>query len=296
MPVVVGSPRSGTTLLRFMLDSHPEVAVPPETGFLSLASQLSGMGDDLRERFADLLTTFPPDAPGWSDFGIPADLFRRELARLQPFTVSDGLRLFYRLYAARFGKTRYGEKTPLYCHHLRAIQAVLPEARFIHLIRDGRDVAVSLRPRWFSPGHDIAVQARYWQENVQSARGQRADCRHYMEVRYEGLLRSTEGVLRRVCAFLDLDFHPDMLRYHERTPARLGEHGGRTRSDGSVVVSREERLRQQELTTRPPVLSRIGVWTSALTPDECRRFEEVAGDLLAELGYPLGAAAAPAGG
>src|SRR5436190_22507250 len=74
MPIIVGSPRSGTTLLRFMLDSHPELAIPPETGFLLLGEQLVREGDDLRERFADAVTLYPPESPGWADFGIPAEL------------------------------------------------------------------------------------------------------------------------------------------------------------------------------------------------------------------------------
>lgn len=293
MPIIVGSPRSGTTLLRFMLDSHPEVAIPPETGFLVLGEQLVGAGDALRERFADAVTAYPPSAPAWPDFGIPAESFRRQLAGLQPFSVADGFRLFYRLYAGRFGKPYYGDKTPTYCRHLWAIERLLPEARFIHLVRDGRDVAVSLRPRWFSPGPDIVTQARYWRDNVAAAREQGPGCRHYLELRYEDLLRAPEAALRRVCGFLGLSYHPAMLRYHERTPERLREHGGRVRPDGSVALTREERLRQQELTTRPPDLSRIGTWKRSLSQDECLRFQEVAGNLLRDLGYLEGAEAEP---
>jgi hypothetical protein len=294
MPIIVGSPRSGTTLLRFMLDSHPEVAIPPETGFLLLGEHLIGEGSDLRERFADAVTAFPPEAPSWPEFGIPAESFRRELAGLRPFSIAEGFRLFYRMYAARFGKPRYGDKTPGYSRHLRTIERLLPEARFVHLIRDGRDVAVSLRLRWFSPGHDVDTQARYWQENVLTARAQGAGCRHYLELRYEDLLRAPEAALRRVCAFLGLSYHPAMLRYHERTPERLREHGARARPDGTLLVTREERLRQQEMTTRPPDLSRIGAWRQSLSRDECLRFEELAGDLLRDLGYLGGADAEPA--
>jgi hypothetical protein len=281
MPIVVGSPRSGTTLLRFMLDSHPEVAIPPETGFLLLDEPFSGS-----EEFLGRVTAFPPDAPNWPDFGIPAEAFRERLAGLEPFSVADGFRLFYRMYADRFGKRRYGDKTPGYCRHLLAVERVLPEARFIHLIRDGRDAAVSLRARWFSPGYDIDTQANFWRDNVAAAREQGARCRHYLELRYEDLLRRPEASLRRVCRFVDLAYHPAMLRYPERTPERLREHRPRVRTDGTVLVTQEERLRQQALTTRHPDQSRIGVWKESLTPEEALRFDELAGDLLEELGYP----------
>jgi Sulfotransferase family len=78
MPFVIGAPRSGTTLLRFMLDAHPELAIPPETGFLALGDHLDAAltsGEERRRAFFALVTSFPPDAPGWRDFGIAEDRF-----------------------------------------------------------------------------------------------------------------------------------------------------------------------------------------------------------------------------
>ena len=184
MPVVVGAPRSGTTLLRFMLDAHPQVAIPPETGFLLKAPRLTGMGDALRQQFLTAVTGLADDGP-WKDFGIPVAHFRSVLEGVEPFTLSDGFRAFYRTYAARFGKARWGDKTPLYCLHLRSIAAVLPEAHFVHIIRDGRDVALSLRSLWFSPGPSMEAQARQWAGCVEAARRDGAACPHYLEVRYE---------------------------------------------------------------------------------------------------------------
>lgn len=289
MPIVVGSPRSGTTMLRLMLDAHPELAVPPETGFLILGKDLAGTGRELRERFFQTVTGFPAEAPGWGDFHIPADRFHARLQEIDPFTAAEGFRLFYRMYAERFGKARWGDKTPNYCRHLTNIGRLLPEARFVHLVRDGRDAAVSLRQRWFSPGHDIAVQAHHWRDNVLKARRQGAACRHYLEVRYEDLVCETEAVLRRICSFAELEFHPDLLRFHERAPARVAEHQGRYRGDGSAVVTRVERLRQQASSHLPPDPRRIGAWRQALTGEEVRCFEEIAGDLLRVFGYAVGA-------
>lgn len=285
MPVIVGSPRSGTTLLRFMLDSHPELAIPPETWFLTAAKQLEGRGDLLRERFFEMIVTFPADAPAWEEFGIPREAFHARLRQIRRFTPAEGFRLFYRMYAERFGKPRWGDKTPGYSHHLRHLQELLPEARFIHIVRDGRDAAVSLRQRWFSPGWDIAIQAAHWRDNVAAARREGACCRHVLEVRFEDLIRDPETALRRVCAFVDLGYHPDMLRYPERTPARLEEHRERRKTDGTVLVSHEERQRQQAHTRRPPDLDKIGVWRRELSEEEARRFAEIAGDLLAAYGY-----------
>jgi len=73
MPVILGAPRSGTTLLRFMIDAHPDVAIPPETGFLTLGTQFTGTGDELRQEFFETITAFPPGMATWPDFGIPKE-------------------------------------------------------------------------------------------------------------------------------------------------------------------------------------------------------------------------------
>lgn len=70
MPVIVGAPRSGTTLLRLMLYAHPGLAVPPETGFLALCGRGLESSETSPERFVDTTSDFPPDAPTWPDFGI----------------------------------------------------------------------------------------------------------------------------------------------------------------------------------------------------------------------------------
>jgi len=283
MPIIVGSPRSGTTLLRFMLDAHPDMAIPPETGFLSLSDEWLKIAESAADRvFRDIV-----GASSWNDFHLSADAYQRNIANLSSRNASEVVRLFYRMYASRFGKTRWGEKTPLNCRWMDSIERLLPEAHFIHIVRDGRDVALSLRSRFFSPGHDIEAQALYWRNNVEAARKAGKRCRRYLEIRYEDLLQDVEPELRRICAFVELDFRADMLRYYERAPDRLREHLVRYRADGSVLISQEERLEQQAATMRPPDISRIGVWRHQLSADEIHRFQGVAGALLAELRYPV---------
>jgi hypothetical protein len=287
MPIVVGSPRSGTTLLRLILDSHPQLAIPPETWFLPAAQKLTGSGEALREELFQFVVSYPASAPAWDDFQIPAEDFHARLQEIEPFSIAEGFRLFYRMYAERFGKPRWGDKTPLYCRHLPYLQELLPEARFVHIVRDGRDAAVSLRERWFSPGFDIETQANHWRDNVAAARAGGAVCQHFLEVRFEDLVQQPESTVRRICGFIDLDYHPAMLEYPERAPSRLEEHRTRYRTDGSVLVSQEERLRQSAHTRQPPDAEKVGIWRRILSDEENRRFEEIAGDLLATYGYPL---------
>jgi hypothetical protein len=285
MPVIVGAPRSGTTLLRFMLDAHPDLAIPPETGFLILADAFRGAGDSLRETFFRGITGFPAAAPAWNDFGISEEQLWSRLQAIEPFSIADGYRAFYRAYAARFGKHRWGDKTPIYCLHVATIAAVLPEAHFIHIIRDGRDVALSLRETWFSPGDQVETLAAHWSAWVTAARQQGARSRHYLEIRFEDLVEDSAAVLTRICRFLDLPYSLEMLRYYLRAAERLQEHGDRVGADGSVLVSQTSRMQAQALTMQPPQESRVQAWKTQMSADEQIRFETAAGALLVELGY-----------
>jgi lipopolysaccharide transport system ATP-binding protein len=280
-PFVVGVPRSGTTLLRMMLDSHPQLAIPPETGFLPAVAALPPEGEAARERFRDVVL----GAESWPDFHLGEDALAARLAALVPFTLTAGLRAFYGLYAERFGKARWGDKTPSHGLHMPEILRLLPEARFVHVIRDGRDVLASVRPLWFAPGTSVEAIARDWAERIGRTRELSRECPHYLEVRYEDLVREPEATLREVCGFLALPFHPGLLAYHRRSAERLLEHEGRRRADGSLWLTREDRQRQQSGVTRPPDPSRIGRWREVLTAEEAARFHGVAGEMLGALGY-----------
>jgi hypothetical protein len=287
MPIIVGAPRSGTTLLRFMLDSHPELAIPPETGFLAYQPKFWWTGDKLREKFFETLVNYPQPVPSWPDFEIPEEAFREALLEIRPFNITDGFRAFYRLYAARFGKPRWGDKTPLYCMKLNAIRRVLPEARFIHIIRDGRDAALSLREMWFSPGREMKTLAADWRKFVLAAREAGLGSPDYLEVRYEDLILNTRETLERICAHICLSYDDAMLEYYTRTPARLKEHKGRNRPDGTTLLTQEQRIRQQERTTSPPDPACVFSWKRLIGAEEEREFRLVAGDLLQRLGYEV---------
>ena len=269
-----------------MLDAHSELAIPPETGFLTLSENLTGKGDKLREKFFHAVVNYSEPSLSWPDFEIPKEAFWIALTKVTPFNISDGYRTFYRLYAERCGKPRWGDKTPVYCRYIQSIRRVLPEARFIHIIRDGRDAALSLRKMWFSPGWKIETQALYWRDCVLAAR--RAGVGHddYMEIRYEELVLNTRETLEKICAHLALTFEDAMLSYYQRTPERLKEHKGRLLPNGRVLTQ-EQRFEQQQRTTNPPDPACVFGWKQTMEPEERKRFQAVAGDLLKELDYEV---------
>jgi hypothetical protein len=282
MPVVVGVGRSGTTLLRLMLDAHPDLCVPGETGFLLPVFEALRAGEQLdADRFAHLVTSFPT----WPDLATDPAEFLAAVRRLDPFSVGRGTREFYRRYAEVRGKSRWGDKTPVYGQFVPELLAVLPEAHLLHIIRDGRDVALSLRTTWFAPGEGMAELARSWAAQVRSTRELAAGTDHCTEVRYEDLLAQPEDTLRRVCAAIDLDYRPAMLTYHHHAVGRLSEMRDRTLPDGVTVITQQRRLDNHRFTSRPPDPGRAGRWRTELSRAEQDAFAAEAGDLLSELGY-----------
>jgi hypothetical protein len=280
MPVIVGVPRSGTTLLRMMIDAHPGVAVPPETGFLPALADLEPVEGSCREAL-EIITGFHT----WPDFHLDAPALRTAVDRLAPASPAEAARAFYRAYAHRFGKEQWGDKTPTYGGELPRIASLLPEARFIHIIRDGRDVVLSVRNLWFRPADTLEACARDWATRLAQTRALGAGVASYLEIRYEALVAFPENTLREVCRFLDLPFDARMLQYHVGAAARLAEHQARYAADGRLLVSKDERLHNQRFVTAPPRPDRIGRWKTELTGEEVRRFEAVAGEWIERLGY-----------
>ena len=121
--------------------------------------------------------------------------WRRHLTPLR-----GALRAFYGLYAAGQGKPRAGDKTPGYSASMRAIESVLSEARFVHIIRDGRDVALSVMSRAVKE-RTVEDLAKRWKRRINRTRKQGAKVSHYLEVRYEELVADTEATLRACATF-----------------------------------------------------------------------------------------------
>jgi hypothetical protein len=281
-PFVCGVTRSGTTLLRLMLDSHPELAIPGETHWVPKLIKAFERSKQSPDDAADLVI----DHKRWGDFHLDGEQLRERIRGLDAVTAADAIRAFYLTYAEREGKTRYGDKTPGYVKEMRRIQRVLPEARFIHIIRDGRDVSLShLRMNWGPETY--AESAKLWRNRIRKARKMAPSVDHYMEVRFEELVDDTEGVLRGVCDFIELDFDPVMLDYHERAEERLQEKARELPRKNRPNQPAEARMESHRLAKEPPRSDRIGMWRERMTPEEVAEYEAIAGDMLVNLGYDL---------
>lgn len=288
-PFVVGVARSGTTVMRLMLDAHPQLAIPAEThfvpGLIVRWRKLEASGapqHELRALCVDFITSHPR----WGDLGISAGELEAHLTAIPAPGVADAARAVHLLAAERAGKPRWGDKTPGYLRKMRLIKRALPEARFVHVIRDGRDVALSLAEvSWGTD--DVAEAAELWKKGIKGARRHagRMPPGSYMEMRYEALVFDPEVVLREVAAFVELPWDERMLDYHENAGERMAPTVRDMRSRAGRVITAAERQRQHALAAEPPRPDRVGRWQQEMKPGDRSRFEKVAGGLLEELGY-----------
>lgn len=281
-PFIVGAGRSGTTLLRVMLDAHPDLAIPPETHFIPEVAEACRAAANSRHCFQHKLTSHAR----WEDFGISEQCLEKSLEALKPFDVTNAFREFYKLYCKKSGKIRWGDKTPPYMLSMIVIQQVLPEAHFVHIVRDGRDAALSIKDLWFGP-NSIEEAAQWWVHRIRAAREQMNDLRHYLEVRYEDLVLHTEPTLQQICSFIELPWNPLMLQYPEHARERLKELDRDITTVQGQKITGAERVKIFSMVTKPPAPDRIGRWRAEMSDADKRCFNEAAGEVLEELGYEL---------
>jgi hypothetical protein len=263
--LVLGVRRSGTTLLRVVLDRHSALAVPDESYFVPQLADRHGGRIDV-EDFVDDLRRLPT----LREWGVSADSVRERLRG--GMGLGEAVAAVYEAYAASKGKSRWGDKTPMYMQHLPLLERLFPTARFVHLVRDGRDAGLSFlsMPRgivtegWGHPQTPAAFACQ-WRSEVGAAQalGARVGER-YLETRYEELVADAPAVVERICAFAGLPYEAPMLEY-----------------EGTVDVSakpHQQRLRQAPT---PGVRN----WRQDMATADVAAFEAVAAGLLAELGY-----------
>ena len=271
---IVGAPRSGTTLLRRMVDAHRDIAVTRETHWITKVLE----GEN----------AVSPDAPATPEVlarlrahrkfartEVDGPALDRLVARAAPVSYAELITKVFDLYGEAQGKRLVGDKVPDYVRNLPLLHRLWPAAKFVHLIRDGRDVCLSMLtrerfarrfPTWQED--PISTAARSWDHLVRRGReaGAALPAGLYHEVRNERLVEDPAAECRVLCDFLGVPYDERMLSFHE----------GRTRDEPGLDAKSAWR----------PVTSGLRSWRTEMAPADVERFEAAAGDLLDELGYP----------
>ena len=261
---IVGCPRSGTTILRDLLRAHPNLTVALESHFV--VRFYRAYGDPRNEAEARRLATAILGTVWIRAWEL--DLQAEDFASCRSYR--EILDRLFGAWAQREHKPRWGDKTPDYLADMPTLLRIYPQAKFIHIYRDGRDVAISWLEKQFGP-RNLYVAAEMWRDRVIAGRraGATLPSSQYLEVRYASLLEQPETVMRTICEFLGEPFCPDVLR------PNLAWRGRPSHNRGQVEESIAEEILRDN----------AGKWKTRLSSSEIELFESVAGELLSTLGY-----------
>jgi len=272
---IVGSPRSGTTLLKRMVDAHSEIAVTRETHWISkYYEHRTGLTEDgyvTKKLIPELL-----EYKRFPHLKLDPEKVRALYDKKERLHYRDFVTRVFDLYGKREHKRLVADKTPPYVRNIVLLHELWPNARYVHLIRDGRDVCLSMlkwrmahraagrRSTWAED--PVSTTALWWEWLIRLGRegGAEIPAGLYHEMQYEQLVAAPERELRAMCEFLDVAFDDKMLRYHE----------GKTR-EGADLSANSAWL--------PPTPG-LRDWRTQMSAEDLERFEAAAGEMLDELG------------
>lgn len=262
---IVGCSRSGTGLLRNLLRSHPHLAIPGESHFIPRLFQAYGDPRTDREarRLAEIILGLYW-VKRWNVLLTPSLLSScRNYATIVARIFAE--------YARQQGKQRWGDKTPDYVTEIPTLLHLFPNAKILHIIRDGRDVALSWMRIRNGP-RNLFTAATYWKARVSAGRNAGATLapNTYLEVRYEALLGDARETMRGVCNFICEPFVEAVLaptrRSHDPLPTVIGTRAPHVHAPEILSDNREK-------------------WKREMSRSDQVLFGSVAGDLLQILGY-----------
>ena len=270
---IVGCPRSGTTLLQRITEAHSQIAMVPELFWVTDQVRSKG-GLKLHEPVTKEIVTRLFEHKRFSLLGMDRNEF---IELYKPgATFGEFVGSIFDLYGRKNQKKLVGNKTPDYVQNISELHQQWPSSRFVHLIRDGRDVCLSIL-NWkkadrttgrYSPYREdpVSTIALYWKRKVLLGRqaGRALNENLYSEVFYESLILRAENECRALCEFLQIPYEQKMVRFYENRPDT--EKARNTKS-------------------WMPVTKGFRDWRTQMPLPDIEKFEAVAGDLLEELGY-----------
>lgn len=267
MPVFIGGcGRSGTTLMGAILGTHTECICTPESQFK--IDMYHFVKQSRNPDFMDVLNRITKlrRFRFWG-FDIDQKSFQSENIS----TYSELLLWIVKRYAEKTGKRNpriWIDHTPANIRHTKIIFELFPDARLIHLVRDGRAVAASMIPLDWGP-NTIDNAAKFWKKKI--LLGLEAESKwqeKVIRVRYEDFIHDTEKILKHICFFLNIDFQPAMTKG----------------TDFRVPIYSSQ---QHALIGKEPDIRRVNAWERTLNPRQIEIFESISGKILATLGYSL---------
>jgi len=266
---IIGAQRSGTTLLRLLLNQHSMLSIPEEAGFLMPYIQKNNLEDPrpLSPRERQTLVRYLSQNRQYQKWNLEIDVLDPILTT--ELSLRQAIGYLYWVFAQRHNKKICGDKTPSFIRKSNLLLDIYPDAKLIHIVRDGRDVYLSLKKIGEHSAASIAVVSYEWKVKLSIIRGViLTHPERTMELRYEDLLCYPEKTLKSVCDFLGVSFETEMLNFHQ-TSEKLVDYY------------------YSELIFRPLDPSNTRKWVKSFTPFELKKYDFFSRKTLRMYGYPV---------
>ncbi len=221
---ILGTQRSGTTLLRLILNSHSDVAIPEEARFLTPLLNKKYANRKMTGTELINVINYLRANEQFKHWNYDETEFFTFLESVNELSLSELISKMYQSYTKSEGKIRWGDKS-LFFGAVELFKNFFPEAYYIHIVRDGRDVFSSWRNMDSSKNHP-AVMAIDWSYKLHKIEQffEKLPAGHSMTIRYEDLLSNPLSITQKICKFLDLEFEENMLEFHKTSHKYIGEH------------------------------------------------------------------------
>ena len=213
--MIVGIPRSGTSLLTAILNNHPDVYIAPESHFFFyLWGSRRILGQTITpttfNKLEPYFSSLKNIGSGWMKTHFSTETLRENFFKQDNLTYEKLFDLFLEMLAETAGKQIYGEKTPLHLYFLPKIYSAYKDASIIHVVRDGRAVVCSLLSTGWEGNHiDFSL---FWKNGINlGERYRNYSGTRYLQVKYEDLLTQPDSVLRTICDYLQINFSKKLL-------------------------------------------------------------------------------------
>ncbi len=271
---IIGTERSGSNLLRLLLNAHSDISVPHPPHIIRYFAELEASYGDLnqesnfRRLIRDVLSLIKTHIYPW-EIEVDGEALFREAQPRDLFGIYYGV---YNQYLRYAGKKRWACKSTFMIHHAERVRKTFPAARFLWLVRDPRDVAASSQRSVFNPFHPYLTAALWSKQQAEGFRLMESLPKEsLMLIKYEDLIGSPEKTLRQLCEFLNEPYEPAMLEYHQGDAAKKSSGLSESwKNAASPILTNNKNKFKKHLSVR-----------------DIRQVEQAAGGMMEKLGYAL---------
>lgn len=264
---IIGSSRSGTTLLQMIMNAHPNVAIYGEIHFFDEICKVMGGCNTQINDIPNFINSALMRAYHVSLLPKLDAVLDKVKAKLSN-TSFNGVELYTAMmesFAELESKRRYGEKTNENIRYIDELFSIFPQSKIIHIVRDPRDVVSSMMSMpWAS--NDILANTLRWRAELSNVQKYKEDDRIF-EIRYEDLIQNPEQICRALCDFICEPFFPEMLEYDRKAKDYIVNEPWKNRTEKSIDGSAKQR------------------WKKDLNPWQVCAVQMMVGGLMKSYGY-----------